>query len=138
MLSEIEKLMQQGNWEGAMAAAQQAVSDLPVNPRAHAYLGMCYYRKNDFASASQCFRKAVTLDPNFWEAGVKLAQSLDRQLQYKEALQVAEHYLHQRPNDTTLRTLVNGLRRQQGAVEEESWEKNVKKGQWHNIKLAQD
>lgn len=137
MLADIEKFMQQGNWEGAMAASQEAIVAQPVNPRAHAYLGMCHYRKNDFVSASQCFQRAVTLDPNFWEAGVKLAQSLDRQLKYKEALQVAEHYLHMRPNDATLKTLVNGLRRQSGAVEEESWQKSVKGG-WKNITLAQD
>lgn len=137
MTREIECLMQQGKWDDAMVQIQALIQLQPVNPRLHAYLGMCHMRKNDFKQAEPCFRKAITLDPNFWEAGVRLAQCLDRLLNYKEALQVAEKYLVMRPNDPTLRALVNGLKRQAGAVEEETWQKSTK-GAWHNVHLAQD
>jgi predicted Zn-dependent protease len=134
---EVESLMQQGKWSEALAQCQALIAQQPVNPRLHGYLGVCFMRMNKFAEAEAAFRKAITLDPNFWEAGVRLAQCLDRQLKYKEALQIAEHYLHMRPNDHVLQGLVNGLRRQQGAVEEESWQKSVKGG-WHNVTLSQD
>lgn len=137
MTRELETLIQQGKWDDAIAQCQAIIVAQPVNPKLHAYLGMCFLKKNDFPNAEVAFRKAITLDPNFWEAGVKLAQVLDRQLKYKDALQVAEHYLHLRPNEHALQVLVNGLRRQQGAVEEESWQKNVKGG-WHNVTLAND
>lgn len=137
MTREIDSLMQQGKWDDAIVQIQGVLQLQPTNPRLHAYLGMCYMRKSAFVQAEACFRKAVTLDPEFWEAGVRFAQCLDRLLKYKEALQVAEKYLHMRPNDPTLKALVNGLRRQQGAVEEESWQKSVKGG-WHNVMLSQE
>jgi predicted Zn-dependent protease len=129
--------MQQGKWEEALLQCQALLQVQPINPRLHGYLGICLLRKNDFVGAEAAFRKAITLEPSFWEAGVRLAQVLDRQLKYKEALQIAEHYLHMRPNEHSLQVLVNGLRRQQGAVEEESWQKSAKGG-WHNVTLAQD
>ena len=137
MTRELELLMQQGKWNEALAACQALIEQQPVNPRLHGYLGFIYTKQNNISGAETAFRKAITLDPNFVEAGVKLAQLLDRQMKYKEALQIAEHYLQMRPNDNNLKVLVNGLRRQQGAQEEESWQKSVKGG-WHNVTLSQD
>src|SRR5256885_14964727 len=113
MTREVEALMQQGKWNEALTECQKLIEQQPVNPRAHGYLGMCFMRLNKFAEAEPAFRKAITLDPNFWEAGVRLAQCLDRQLKDKEGLQIAEHYLKMRPHDHALQTLVNGLWRQQ-------------------------
>jgi Flp pilus assembly protein TadD len=137
MLQEIETLMQQGRWDDASSRLQAMLQVQPVNPKLHAYLGCCHFRKNEFEKAAECFRRAVTLDPKYWEAGLKLAQSLDRLMRYKEALQVAEEFLHLRPNEGSLQALVNGLRRQQGAVEEESWQKSTKPMP-HSVTLAQD
>lgn len=137
MTKQLEILIQQGKWDDAIAQCKLVIDAQPVNPKPHAFLGMCFLKKSDLVNAEAAFRRAITLDPNFWEAGIKLAQVLDRQLKYKEALQVAEHYLHMRPNEHALQVLVNGLRRQQGAVEEESWQKSVK-GAWHNVTLAND
>ena len=135
MTQEIDNLMRQGKWDEALAQCQALIQMQPVNPKLHGFLGLIYARKNDMPHAEAAFRKAITLDPNFWEAGVRLAQVLDRMMKYKEGLQIAEHYLKMRPNDPALQALVNGLRRQAGAVEEESWQKSVKGG-WHNVTLS--
>jgi predicted Zn-dependent protease len=137
MLQEVEGLMQKGQWDDAITRLQAILQMQPVNARLHGYLGVCYYKKNKFEEAATEFRKAVTLEPHFWEAGVKLAQSLDRLMRYKEALEVAEHYLHLKPNDGTLQALVNGLRRQQGATSEESWERSIKHD-FHAVSFSQE
>ena len=129
--------MQQGKWPEAVAACRALIQEQPVNPKLQGMLGYCCMRMNDVTQAEAAFRKAITLDPNYWEAGVKLAQCLDRMMRYKEALQIAESYLPMRPNDPALVALVNGLRRQAGAQEEESWQKSTKGG-WHNVTLSQD
>jgi len=129
--------MQQGKWNEALAECQTLIEQQPVIPKLHAYLGFCYMKLNNFAGAEAAFRKAITLDPKYLDAGIKLAQVLDRQMKYKEALEVAEPFHHMHPNNPVLTALVNGLRRQAGAVEEESWQKSVK-GAWHNVMLSQD
>lgn len=137
MTEEVDNLVRQGKWDEALVKCQALVQFQPVNPKLHGYLGLIYARKNDLPNAEAAFRKAITLDPNFWEAGIRLAQVLDRMMKYKEGLQIAEHYLKMRPNEAALQALVNGLRRQAGAVEEESWQKSTK-GAWHNVTLSQD
>lgn len=137
MQAEIERQMQSGRWDDALRQCQDLLQTQPVNAKLNAYLGICHFRKNEFELAATAFRRAITLDPQMWEAATKLVQCLDRLMQYKEALQIGEHYLHLRPNDHALQTLVNGLRRQQGAVEEESWQKSVKPGH-HNFRLTHE
>lgn len=137
MLAEIEKLMQTGDWEEAMVQCQAMLQVQPVNAKLNAYLGLCHFRKNQFAEAAVSFRKAVLLDPQFKDAGIKLAQCLDRLMQYKEGLAVAKEFLRMYPNDHTLQALVNGLQRQHGAEEEESWQKSIKTN-FHMVRMAQD
>jgi len=137
MTKEVELLMQQGKWQDAATQCQNLIQQQPAIPKLHGYLGFCLMKMNNIQGAEAAFRRAITLDPNYWEAGIKLAQCLDRMLKYKEALQVAESFLPHRPNDPALNALINGLRRQAGAVEEESWQKSVKGG-WHNVTLSQD
>ncbi len=137
MTEEVDNLIRQGKWDEALVKCQALVQLQPISPKLHGYLGLIYGRKNDLPNAEAAFRKAITLDPNFWEAGIRLAQVLDRMMKYKEGLQIAEHYLKMRPNEPALQALVNGLRRQAGAVEEESWQKSTKGG-WHNVTLSQD
>lgn len=137
MTREVEQLIQQGKWSEAVSQCQTLIQQQPVVPKLHGMLGFCLMKQNKVQEAEAAFRKAITLDPNYWEAGVKLAQCLDRMMRYKEALQVAESFLPMRPNDPALQALVNGLRRQAGAVDEESWQKSTKGG-WHNVTLSQD
>ena len=137
MTKEVEILIQQGKWQEAAAQCQALIEQQPALPKLHGYLGYCLMKLNNIDGAIAAFRRAITLDPKYWEAGIQLARCLDRQMKYKEALQVAESFLPMRPNDPGLNALINGLRRQAGAVEEESWQKSIKGG-FHNVILSQD
>ncbi len=120
----IEAAMQRGDWQGAIVQCQAALQVTPTNPKLHAYLGMCYFRLNDFASAEPCFRRASVLDETFWQAGAKLAQCLDRLNRREEAFVVAKHWLNVNPSDNTLRGLVELLQHQVKGTYQESWEQS--------------
>jgi tetratricopeptide (TPR) repeat protein len=105
----IEALMKQRDWEGAAVQCKALLQLQPINPRAHAYLGLCHFYKSEWETAAGCFSKATALDPNYWEAGAKLAQCLQRQHKYTEAYEVAREWLHVQPNDHTLQGLVDFL-----------------------------
>lgn len=120
----IEAMMQRGDWPGALVATQAALQVTPTNPKLHAYLGLCYFRQNDFVNAEVSFRRAATLDPNFWEAGAKHAQCLDRLRRYEEAYEVAKHWQRINPRDRTLQGLLLGLEGQVRGNRTERWEKS--------------
>ena len=52
-----------GNLEASMAAAQKTLDILPGHFQAQNGLGLVYFEKKDFASATECFRKSLELDP---------------------------------------------------------------------------
>lgn len=116
--------MHQGDWDGAFAMTQAALQATPTIPKLHAYLGLCYFRKSDFASAEGCFRRAVTLDPHYWEAGAKLAQCLDRLYRREEAFTVAKQFLKVNPSDRTLQGIVHALEHQVKGHHQEGWERS--------------
>ncbi|MBS1717910.1 MAG: tetratricopeptide repeat protein [Armatimonadetes bacterium] len=130
MTQEIEQLMSSGNWDAAQAACQKAIDDHPGNAKLVAYMGLMLFRKNQYEAASEYFRKAFVLEPKFWEAGLKLAQCLDRLMRYDEALKVAYEVRGIKQNDATLSVLISGLERQVGTGNAD-WEKRS-----HNIYLS--
>jgi Tfp pilus assembly protein PilF len=132
----IEALMQQGRWEDAEAACTAGLASTPGNAKLHAYLGLCLYRKNAFDKAADSFKRATMLDPNFVDAGVKLAQSLDRLRRYEEAYVVAKEWLAVRPADRTLQGLVNGLQLHVKGNRQDGWERTAHYA--HRIILAED
>jgi tetratricopeptide (TPR) repeat protein len=132
----IEALMQQGRWEDAEVACQCALGSNPCNAKLHAYLGLCLFRKNAFDKAADSFKRATMLDPNFVDAGVKHAQSLDRLRRYEEAYVVAQDWLKIRPADRTLQGLVNGLQFHVKGNRQDGWERTAHYA--HRIILAQD
>jgi tetratricopeptide (TPR) repeat protein len=97
---------------------------------------MCHFRKAEYDLAVEPFRKASILDPNFWEAGAKLAQCYDRLKRYEEAYTVAKEWLHVRPSDHTLQGLVEALKHQVRGNKVEGWERTAHLA--HQIKFAQD
>jgi Flp pilus assembly protein TadD len=115
--------MRQGDWEGAKAATQAALLQVPTNPHLHAYLGICFFRQNRFEEAEPCFRRASTLDPGFWQAGAKHAQCLYQLRRREEAYQVAKHWSSVNPNDNTLRGLIHTLQHQVRGTHQEGWER---------------
>jgi tetratricopeptide (TPR) repeat protein len=105
----IEGLMRQGNWDDAMLACRSALQVQPTNAKMHAYLGLCQFQKQDWQGAAGSFQKATALQPDFWQAGAKLAQSLERMRRYPEALDVAREFARVQPNDITLQGLIRYL-----------------------------
>lgn len=115
--------MRRGDWDGAVLACRAALQVTPTNARLHGLLGVCLFRKNDFAAAAESLRRATTLEPKFWEAGAKLAQCYDRLHRYEEAYSVAKEFLRVNPNDRTLQGLVFGLENQIRGNRVEGWER---------------
>jgi len=121
--SGIEVLMQRGDWDNAILACKSALQVTPVNAKLHAYLGMCLFRKGDYATASESFRRATLLDEKFWEAGAKLAQCYDRLHRYEEAYSVAKQFSRVNPNNTALQALVHALEGQVRGNRVDGWER---------------
>src|SRR3989441_4451494 len=87
--------MQEGNWEGAMAAYQDALQDDPFNPVIQAKLnaakgrvaaayqerGQAALKERNLPQAIEAFKRALSLEPPNQEHQSALAQAL----RYKEA-----------------------------------------------------
>lgn len=131
----IDGLMQRQAWDDAILECKAALQVQPTNARLYGYLGMCYFRKGEYQNAIEPFRKASVLDPNFWEAGAKLAQCYDRLKRYEEAYEVAKEWLRVRPNDHTLQGLVDGLKLQVRGNKKEGWERTAHLA--YDIKFSQ-
>lgn len=131
MLEAIEDLLKCGRWADALLIAEGAVEQQPLNARAHAYVGLCHFRMGHFDQAVTPFRRAFTLDDNYWEAGTKLAQALDRLQRYEEALEVVDRCLEVRPSDPTLLHLQSGLKRSVPEKITDSWQKSVVLDHYH-------
>ena len=90
-----DRLMQEGNWEAAMAAYQEALKDDPYNPAIQAKLnaakgrvaaayqerGRAALKERNLTHAIEAFKQALSLEPSNLEHQSALAQAL----RYKEA-----------------------------------------------------
>ncbi len=90
-----DRLMQEGNWEEAMAAYQDALKDDPFNPVIQAKLnaakgrvaatyqerGRAALKERNLLQAIEAFKRALSLEPSNQEHQSALAQAL----RYKEA-----------------------------------------------------
>ena len=132
----IEGLMQRQAWDEAIVECKAALQLQPTSAMLNGYLGMCYYRKNEFHLAVEPFRKASVLDPNFWQAGAKLAQCDDRLKRYEEAYEVAKEWLKVRPCDHTLQGLVEALKYQVRGNKVEGWERTAHLA--HQVRFASE
>lgn len=123
----IEQLLQQGKIDEAMHQCNAVLQVTPAHARVLGLLGMCHFRKQDFAAAVECFRRATHLDPKFVDAGLKHAQCLDRLHRYEEAFTVATEWLRVQPNNTMLRSLVEALRQHHRGTHQ-GWERTASLG----------
>ena len=130
----IEALMQRQAWDDAIVECKATLQLQPTCSKLYGYLGMCYFRKGEYTHAIEPFRKASVLDPNFWQAGAKLAQCYDRLKRYEEAFEVASEWLKVHPSDHTLQGLVEGLRYQVHGNRLDGWERTAHLA--HQIKFA--
>ena len=132
----IEAIMATGDWDSAIAACRTGLMSTPCNPKIHAYLGMCFFRKGDFANAIEPFRRATLLDPKFWQAGAKLAQCYDRLRRFEEAYSVAKEWIRVQPNDPTLQGLVFALENQVKGNRLDGWERT--RGLAHKVTFSSE
>jgi tetratricopeptide (TPR) repeat protein len=125
MIEEIEEKLRLAQWPEAQKLSEALLAEQPCSPQANAYLGLCFFRQGRFNEAVGPLQRAVTLDENYWEAGTKLAQALDRLQRYEEALEVVKQFLAVKPSDPTLIHLKNGLERNVPEKITDSWQKTV-------------
>ena len=52
-----------GNMDASLAAARKTIECSPTHFQALNGLGLVYYEKKDIASAVDCFRKSMAIDP---------------------------------------------------------------------------
>jgi Tfp pilus assembly protein PilF len=74
-----------GEYKRAAEALRMAVEIKPDSPKAHNYLGLCYFQEKDYEPAKGQFEKAAALDPNFATAYNNLAGVYSIKLQFDKA-----------------------------------------------------
>jgi len=122
MFREIERLVRRSDWEGTLRKALQLLDEHPNQAKLHGYAGLSHFQLGRFEQAVPPLRRAIVLDEQFWEAGMLLAQALDRLLQFEEALEIAEQFIKVRPSDQRLILLRDSLRRRVPEKITDSWE----------------
>jgi tetratricopeptide (TPR) repeat protein len=122
MTETVERLLRERRWDEALHEAESLLQVVPAHARLRAYAGLCRFRNHDYEAAIEDFSRAVALDPGFIDAGLKLAQSLERLDRRREAYEVAKTFLARAPNDNYLRGLVEYLS-VYDVEEHENWER---------------
>lgn len=64
MLEEGRRLVDAGDYNGAIAVYQQALRLAPKNPRIHSGIGYLYAQQGNFQEALVAYRRAIGLSPN--------------------------------------------------------------------------
>jgi hypothetical protein len=64
-------------WQTKLSLWTDVASKSPNKPRAHNNLGNCYFIQNDFSAAIPHYKRAITLDPTWYESYYNLAVSLE-------------------------------------------------------------
>lgn len=129
-LREIEEHLEAQRWEEAQAASRDFVDLQPAIPEGHAYLGLSEAHLGHLDQAVESLRKAFILKPHYWQAGLALADCLDRLGRYEEALSVAEQTAKDRPSDEAVLGLVRSLRRQVKPNRTDGWEVSRRQRWW--------
>jgi uncharacterized protein HemY len=124
--SNIESLMQRGHWDDAIMECRAVLQVQPTNARIHAYLGMCHFRKKEWESAAASLRRATILDGNFLDAGIKLAQALEKLDRHLEAYDVCQEFLRLQPGNSTLRGLREFLESHLNERRVDGWERTTR------------
>lgn len=69
---EIELNLQAGNQAKVLQKIEKAIANDPKNKTLYYYAGLTYTQTKDFAKAEEMYRKALELDPNYYEASLNL------------------------------------------------------------------
>lgn len=124
--ANIESLMQRGMWDDAIVECKAVTQVQPMSPMVWAYMGMCHFRKQEWEDASAALRRAVILDPKFLDAGIRLAQALDKCGRHLEAYDVAADFLKQHPGNNTLKGLTLALEHHLRERRLDNWERSTR------------
>lgn len=133
--ASIYELIQRGDWANAESQATETLASQPTNARVHAYLGLCRFHRMDFESAAQSFRTATFLDPQYWQAGAKLAQCYERLHRLEEGLEVCQEFIRVQPADHTLQGLLEYFQ-DRAKVRQEGWERTAHLA--HEVTMANE
>jgi protein O-GlcNAc transferase len=91
--------LQSGDLTNGVALIGRSVAANPANPWAHNSLGEAYRMRNERGLAADCFRRAISLKPDFIEAYNNLGQVHVADHRYAEAAAVYQKLLEHRPDD---------------------------------------
>ena len=117
--------MAAGNWTQAADEAKAVIAEHPTSAKAWAYLGWALARLGRPSESVEPLRKAIILEPHFWQASFQLAQILDRLGRYPEALQHAREALRDKPGHDPIEGLIRGLERQVPDELTDAWQLSV-------------
>lgn len=126
MLEAIERAIGSGQWNEAAELCRQSLADHPTSAKLYAYLGWSYAQLGRPADSVEPLRKAIILEPHFWQASYQLAQLLDRMGRYREALQHARDAIREKPGHPGIEGLIRGLERQVPDEITDAWQLSVK------------
>ena len=118
--------MAAGNWTQAADEAKAIIAEHPTSAKAWAYLGWSFEKLGRHAESVEPLRKAIILEPHFWQASYQLAQILDRLGRYPEALQHAREALRDKPGCDQIEGLIRGLERQVPEELTDAWQLSTK------------
>jgi protein O-GlcNAc transferase len=93
---------QQGRFDDAISAYQQALARVPRDASAHYNLGNAYRAKGEIGPAAECFRRAVNHDPDHARALAALGQTLQTLARPEEAVRFLKRAVALLPEDADL------------------------------------
>jgi len=91
------KYLEKQRYEDAVDNYHEAIARYANDPDFYVNLGFCYRKLEDFQSAEQAFRKALTLNDKDWVTWSNLANSLLKQNRLKETVTTFEKCLKLNP-----------------------------------------
>ncbi len=79
--------IRQGNFDRAIAFFQELIKTQSNEPWLHYNLGLSLYKYNQLDEAESCYRRAIQLNPKFWQALIELGRVLDKKGDKDQAFQ---------------------------------------------------
>jgi tetratricopeptide (TPR) repeat protein len=101
-------LFDNGDFSGALRLWEPLRQAHPAEAMLHFVLGRCEHRLRSFDKASASYKKAIALDPEFWQAYYHSGSLLLEQAQYAQAIEVFYRLLQHQPGDGDTWTLLGG------------------------------
>ena len=85
--------LEQGSSDEALVQFERCLQLNPTRPDLYSSMGQVHFLKGELDRAVEMFRKALALDPNFFDARLRLAETLNRQGKMAEVVAALEDIL---------------------------------------------